>query len=52
MMRAYTALGQRHLLARTYQRCVDTLRHELDLPPDAQTSHLYYLLVHGLAPEE
>ncbi|NOX61401.1 MAG: transcriptional regulator, partial [Chloroflexi bacterium] len=44
LMRAYAAGGQRHLLARTYRRCIETLREELGLPPSPETATLYVSL--------
>ena len=52
IMRAYALLGYRHLLARTYQHCVDTLREEFDLSPMPETVNLYHYLVHGIWPDE
>jgi DNA-binding SARP family transcriptional activator len=40
-MQAYAAMGQRHLLVRTYQRCIEHLRRELSLAPSPETATLY-----------
>lgn len=41
LMQIYLAAGQRHLAIRQYQRCVETLAAELDIPPSAETRALY-----------
>lgn len=41
LMRAYSYLGNRGQIARVYQRCVKTLRTELDVSPSAETERLY-----------
>lgn len=41
LMQAYAHLGDRGQVGRTYQRCVQTLRAELDLAPSAETQALY-----------
>ena len=41
MMEAYHQLGDHGQMARTYQRCVQTLRDELDVSPSLETKHLY-----------
>jgi ATP/maltotriose-dependent transcriptional regulator MalT len=41
LMQAYHRLGDSGQLARTYQRCVDTLRLELDVDPSIETRALY-----------
>jgi ATP/maltotriose-dependent transcriptional regulator MalT len=47
LMQAYAALGDRGQVGRAYQRCVQTLRGELDLDPAPETSALYQQLVGG-----
>ena len=44
LMLAYAQLGDHGQLARTYQRCVDTLRSELDVAPSLETEKLYHTL--------
>jgi DNA-binding SARP family transcriptional activator len=41
MMMAYHELGDQGHMARAYQKCVETLREELDVPPAAETLSLY-----------
>ena len=41
LMQAYQALGNRSLAVRTYHRCVEQLREELDVPPAEATIALY-----------
>jgi len=41
LMQAYHILGDRGQLARTYQRCQQTLKDELDVPPSQETQDLY-----------
>ena len=41
MMRAYHQIGDQGQVARTYQRCIATLRNELDVGPSPQTETLY-----------
>lgn len=41
LMLAYDRLGDSGQIARTYQRCVDTLRQELDVSPSAETAALF-----------
>ena len=41
LMNAYASLGDHGQVGRTYQRCVQTLRAELDLAPSAETQALY-----------
>ena len=41
LMQAYNALGDRGQLARTYQRCLQILKEELDVPPSQETQELY-----------
>lgn len=40
-MRAYLAQGNRPMAIRTYQQCVEALRHELDVDPLPETNELY-----------
>jgi len=44
LMVAYDALGDRGQIGRTYQRCVQTLREELDVAPSPKTTKLYRAL--------
>jgi len=41
MMTAYNHLGDRGQVGRTYQKCVQTLQDELDVPPAPETVTLY-----------
>ena len=41
LMIAYDRLGNRGQIARVYQRCVQTLRDELDVAPTDETNHLF-----------
>ncbi len=41
LMQAYNALGDRGQLARTYQRCLQILKEELDVSPSQETQDLY-----------
>ena len=41
LMIAYDRLGNRGQIARVYQRCVQTLRDELDVAPTDETTHLF-----------
>jgi LuxR family maltose regulon positive regulatory protein len=41
LMLAFYSLGDRGQTARTYQRCVQTLRAELDVAPSPETEALY-----------
>jgi LuxR family maltose regulon positive regulatory protein len=41
LMASYYKLGDRGQVARTYQRCVQTLREELDVAPAPETKALY-----------
>lgn len=41
MMQAYAGLNDRGQIGRIYQRCVKTLRDELDVSPAAETRRLY-----------
>jgi ATP/maltotriose-dependent transcriptional regulator MalT/DNA-binding SARP family transcriptional activator len=45
LMLAYDGLGDRGQVGRTYQRCVQTLRDELDVNPAPETQTLYEQLV-------
>jgi LuxR family maltose regulon positive regulatory protein len=45
LMLAYGYLGDRGQIGRTYQRCVQTLRKELDVSPAPETAILYKKLV-------
>ncbi len=45
LMLAYHCLGDRGQVGRTYQRCVQTLRDELDVAPSPETEALYLQLV-------
>lgn len=45
LMQAYNALGDRGQLARTYQRCQQTLKDELDVLPSQETQELYKKLI-------
>jgi len=45
LMMAYSRLGDRGQVGRTYQRCVQTLREELDVDPSPETSTLYQTLI-------
>jgi len=44
LMLAYNHLGDRGQVGRTYQRCRQTLRHELDVDPSPETEQLYQSL--------
>lgn len=41
MMSAYSQMGDHGQMARTYQRCLNTLRSELDVPPSLETENLF-----------
>lgn len=41
MLLAHARLGNRAQVLRTYQRCVERLRAELDVPPSAATMGLF-----------
>jgi DNA-binding SARP family transcriptional activator len=41
LMLAYDQLGDRGQVGRTYQKCVQTLRDELDVAPSSETEKLY-----------
>ena len=41
LMQAYNQLGDHGQVGRTYQRCVQTLQEELDVPPSKETESLY-----------
>ena len=45
LMTAYNYLGDRGQLARTYQRCLQTLKDELDVTPSQETQELYKKLI-------
>jgi len=45
LMTAYNYVGDRGQLARTYQRCLQTLQDELDVSPSQETQELYKKLV-------
>ncbi len=45
LMTAYNYVGDRGQLARTYQRCLQTLKDELDVSPSQETQELYKKLV-------
>lgn len=45
LMLAYDRLGDRGQVARAYQRCIQTLREELDVSPSEETETLYRRLV-------
>lgn len=47
LMLAYDRLGDRGQVGRTYQRCVQALREELDVPPSEETRALYARLTGG-----
>ena len=42
LMSLYAGLGRRHAALRQYQLCLDTLKRELNAPPEAETTHLYH----------
>jgi DNA-binding SARP family transcriptional activator len=44
LMLAYYQQGQRHLALRQYHRCVEALRHELEVEPLPETVELYHQL--------
>ncbi len=44
LMLAYDKLGDRGQVGRVYQRCIQTLRDELDVSPSAETEKLYQRL--------
>jgi LuxR family maltose regulon positive regulatory protein len=45
LMIAYHQLGDHGQIGRTYQRCVQTLKDELDVTPSLETTHLYKRLI-------
>jgi ATP/maltotriose-dependent transcriptional regulator MalT/DNA-binding SARP family transcriptional activator len=47
LMLAYSHLKDRGQVGRTYQRCVQTLREELDVSPAPETEKLYQTLVNS-----
>jgi len=48
LMLAYDHLGDHGQAARTYQRCVQVLREELDVNPAPETETLYQKIIHDL----
>ncbi len=48
LMLAYARLGDRGQVGRTYQRCVQVLRQELDVDPAPETQQLYQTLKAGI----
>jgi DNA-binding SARP family transcriptional activator len=46
MMSAYDGLGDHGQVARTYQRCLETLETELNVKPSDKTQQLYLHLTH------
>jgi DNA-binding SARP family transcriptional activator len=46
LMRVYHEFGDQGQVARTYQKCVRTLREELDVSPAEETVILYNQLTH------
>ena len=44
-MLAYDKLGDHGQVARTYQRCLETLSQEIDVHPSDETSQLYKQLI-------
>ena len=47
LMLAYDRMGDHGQIARTYQRCVETLRDELDVSPSPETETLYQRLTNN-----
>ena len=47
LMLAYDKLGDRGQMGRTYQRCVQALKDELDVSPSSETQDLYERLTTG-----
>ena len=47
LMIAYFQLGDRGQFARTYQRCQQALKDELDVTPSQETQELYKKLIHS-----
>src|SRR5262249_48511157 len=45
VMSLYAGLGRRQAALRQYQLCVDTLKRELNVQPEAETTHLYQQLL-------
>jgi DNA-binding SARP family transcriptional activator len=45
LMRCYSADHKQHLVKRQYRLCVDALRDELDISPDAETDRLFHGLI-------
>jgi WD40 repeat protein/DNA-binding SARP family transcriptional activator len=50
LMVAHAGLGDLSSVAATYQRCVETLRREIDVEPSKQTQELYQKLATGEMP--
>ena len=46
LMHAYARQNQRYLAIRQYQQCVEALREQLDVEPDAETVQLYERILH------
>ena len=44
LMLAYSQIGDRGQIGRTYQRCVQILHSELDVPPSPETEALFQKL--------
>lgn len=45
LMTAYNGLGDRGQVGRIYQRCMQTLRDELDISPAPETEKLYHTII-------
>jgi DNA-binding SARP family transcriptional activator len=45
LMAAYDGLGDHGQVARTYQRCVETMKAELSVPPSVETVAMYHRLI-------
>jgi two-component SAPR family response regulator len=45
LMAAFDGLGDHGQVARTYQRCVEILNHELNIPPSDETEMLYQEII-------
>src|SRR5262245_31771062 len=57
VMRLYARLGRREAALRQYQLCIDALKRELNMPPEAETTELYQQIsktrpVHPGLPED
>lgn len=50
MMQAYAAMGDMSKVASTYDRCIEALRNDLDVPPSEQTRALFERLRTGASP--